>query len=110
MIKIPNVKDKVFGVFGLGATGLSVCEALIASGAQVHTWDEHAPARKKTVNTEYLSEHPKKWPWENLEALVISPGVPLTHPKPHAIVRKAQAMNLPVIGDTELFRASRQRA
>jgi len=35
--------------------------------------------------------------------VVASPGVPLTHPKPHAIVRKARAEKIPVLGDTELF-------
>lgn len=103
MIKIPDIKDKVFGVFGLGATGISVCEALIASGAQAHSWDENREARKKTANTEYLSEHPKKWPWARMAGVIVSPGVPLTHPKPHAIVRKARASNIPVFGDTELF-------
>ena len=38
-----------------------------------------------------------------MAAVVVSPGVPLTHPKPHAIVRKARVENIPVIGDVELF-------
>ncbi|MEM9495640.1 MAG: UDP-N-acetylmuramoyl-L-alanine--D-glutamate ligase [Pseudomonadota bacterium] len=103
MIEIPDVNGAAIGVFGLGVTGLATCEALIASGAEIYSWDENTEARKKTRNTEYLSEHPKKWPWERLAAVVVSPGVPLTHPKPHAIVRKARAENIPVIGDTELF-------
>ena len=103
MIKIPDVKDKAVGVFGLGVSGLATAEALVASGARVYSWDENSDARAKTKNTEYLSEHPKKWPWADMTAVVVSPGVPLTHPKPHAIVRKARTENVPVIGDSELF-------
>lgn len=103
MIVIPGFKNKSVGVFGLGVSGLATCEALVASGARVFTWDESARAREKTTGTEYLSEHPKNWPWQELASVVVSPGVPLTHPKPHAIVRKAKAENIPVYGDTELF-------
>lgn len=103
MILIPDVKRKKIGVFGLGLSGVSTCEALAASGAQVFSFDENRQARDKVADTEYRCEHPKDWPWGELEAVIVSPGVPLTHPKPHAIVRKARMEKVPVIGDTELF-------
>ena len=103
MILIPDAKKKSYGVFGLGVSGIATCEALVASGASVYSFDENAEAREKTSDTEYRCEHPKAWPWKELAAIIVSPGVPLTHPKPHAIVRKARAENIPVIGDTELF-------
>ena len=103
MIQIPQMAKKKVGVFGLGATGISAAEALVASGAQVFTFDENAGAREKTSNTEYLAEHPKQWPWAELSALVLSPGVPLTHPKPHAMVKKAHSEGVEVVGDVELF-------
>ncbi|HXI87403.1 MAG TPA: UDP-N-acetylmuramoyl-L-alanine--D-glutamate ligase [Parvularculaceae bacterium] len=103
MILVPKVEKKKIGVFGLGATGIAAAEALVASGADVFTWDESPSAREKTANTEFRAEHPKEWPWKELASLVLSPGVPLTHPKPHAIVRKAYAENIEVIGDIELF-------
>jgi UDP-N-acetylmuramoylalanine--D-glutamate ligase len=34
---------------------------------------------------------------------VLSPGVPLTHPGPHWTVKKAKAVGVEVIGDTEVF-------
>ncbi|NWG71771.1 MAG: UDP-N-acetylmuramoyl-L-alanine--D-glutamate ligase [Parvularculaceae bacterium] len=103
MITIPRMAKKKIGVFGLGATGISAAEALVASGAQVFTFDESQTARDKTANTEYRAEHPKQWPWAELSALVLSPGVPLTHPKPHSMVRKAQSEGVEIIGDIELF-------
>jgi UDP-N-acetylmuramoylalanine--D-glutamate ligase len=103
MILVPNVKNKPIGVFGLGVSGLAACEALVASGAHVFAWDEDAAGREKAADTEYRAEHPKRWPWKDLVAVVVSPGVPLTHPKPHAIVRKSHMEKTPVIGDFELF-------
>jgi UDP-N-acetylmuramoylalanine--D-glutamate ligase len=38
-----------------------------------------------------------------LAALVLSPGVPLTHPEPHWTVKKAREAGIEVIGDTEVF-------
>lgn len=103
MILIPDVKRKSIGVFGLGVSGIATCEALAASGARVFSFDENRQARDKTAQTEYRCEHPKNWPWKEMEAVIVSPGVPLTHPKPHAIVRKARMEKVPVMGDTELF-------
>ena len=103
MILVPDMKGKSIAVFGLGVSGLATCEALAASGASVYSFDEKLEAREKTKNTEYRAEHPKDWPWSELSALVVSPGVPLTHPKPHPIVKKARLEKVPVIGDTELF-------
>ncbi len=103
MILIPDVKRKKYGVFGLGVSGVATCEALAASGAQVFSFDENRQARDKVADTEYRCEHPKNWPWKELDAVIVSPGIPLTHPKPHAIVRKAKMEKVEVIGDTELF-------
>jgi UDP-N-acetylmuramoylalanine--D-glutamate ligase len=45
----------------------------------------------------------REWPWENIAALLLSPGVPLTHPAPHGVVEHANRAKVPVIGDVELF-------
>ena len=102
-MKILGMEGKSFGVFGLGKTGLTSAEALVSSGAEVYSYDENEQAREKTANTPYLAEHPTSWPWQNLNALVLSPGVPLTHPKPHAVVRKAREVGVEIIGDIEIF-------
>ena len=41
--------------------------------------------------------------FNSIDCLVLSPGVPLTHPEPHWSVRKARAAGVEVIGDTEAF-------
>ena len=50
-----------------------------------------------------------RWPtcaradWSAFAALLLSPGVPLTHPAPHWTVQRAQAAGVEIIGDVELF-------
>ena len=46
--------------------------------------------------------------WSKVAALVLAPGVPLTHPKPHWTVELARNAGAAVIGDIELF--CRERA
>lgn len=103
MILSPGIEKKKIGVYGLGATGLATCEALSASGAEVYSWDDKEEARAKTANTRYAAEHPKSWPWDDMRSLALSPGVPLTHPAPHPIVKKAHQAGVEVIGDIEFF-------
>ncbi len=49
--------------------------------------------------------------WSRIAALVLAPGIPLTHPQPHWVVKLAQAAGVEIIGDIELFcRERRVRA
>ena len=43
------------------------------------------------------------------DSLVLAPGVPLTHPKPHWTVDLARAAGVEIIGDIELFCRERRR-
>lgn len=100
MIQVPGVKDSKIAVFGLGVTGSAAVASLSASGADVYAWDDNAAARKAAPDA--LVE-PAAWPWAALSMLVLSPGIPLTHPAPHAIVRRARDAGVDIVGDVELF-------
>ena len=41
--------------------------------------------------------------WQTFVALILSPGIPFRFPEPHRLVRMAQLVGVPVIGDMELF-------
>jgi UDP-N-acetylmuramoylalanine--D-glutamate ligase len=41
--------------------------------------------------------------WTGVGALILAPGVPLTHPEPHWAVRLAKSHGVEIIGDVELF-------
>src|SRR5207244_6019435 len=47
--------------------------------------------------------------WSKIAALVLTPGVPLTHPAPHWSAGLARAAAVEVIGDIELFCRERRR-
>jgi len=90
-------------VFGLGITGISTTAALRAGGAAVVAWDDGAEAREKAAAQGAELAPPDTLDWASIDALVLSPGVPLTHPRPHPVVALAGSHGVPVIGDTELF-------
>lgn len=104
MILLPHMKGKTVAVLGLGRTGLSTVRSLTASGARVLAWDDSEPARARlTQETNLGATPPVEWQWPLIAALVLSPGIPFTHPEPHELVREAQAANVPVFSDIELF-------
>ncbi|HYM30558.1 MAG TPA: UDP-N-acetylmuramoyl-L-alanine--D-glutamate ligase [Candidatus Cybelea sp.] len=101
MIPVPQFKNRTVAVFGLARSGLAAIKALAAGGARVRAWDD-AAMRRETVRGAELVDLAKA-DWRGTAALVLSPGVPLTHPKPHPVVTSAKSARVPVIGDVELF-------
>jgi UDP-N-acetylmuramoylalanine--D-glutamate ligase len=102
MIPVRGFERKRVAVFGLARSGLSAARALQAGGAEVVVWDDRPETRLKASETFALYDLATQ-SWEGLAALVLSPGVPLTHPEPHWTVRKAQAAGVEIVGDLELF-------
>jgi len=103
MIPVTHCASQQLAVFGLGVSGLATVRALIAGGAQVIAWDDNAGARDNAAAAGATATPPDSWDWSHLHALVLSPGVPLTHPTPHPIVARAHIEGVEIIGDTELF-------
>ena len=91
---------KTYGVYGLARTGRSVVNALTASGATVHAWDDGEAARAAWVG-DLTDLH--AFDLSSLDALVVSPGVPHSAP----LFVAATAAGIPVIGDIELFAQAR---
>lgn len=103
MIPITCLSGKRVALFGLGGSGLSTAKALAAGGAHVVCWDD-AEARTQTAKDAGLSVADlRNEDWSGFSALVLAPGVPLTHPAPHWTVEKARAAGVEIIGDIELF-------
>ncbi len=109
MIPVTVCADRNIAVFGLGLSGIAAARALAHGGANVLAWDDNEAARAKAHQPGVLIGPPENWDWPALDALVLSPGVPLTHPKPHAIVERARAAGVEIIGDTELFCREREQ-
>ena len=106
MIVLSQYKNQKIGVFGLGKAGDATIEALIAGGASVYAWDDNETSCKRTAEKfsgKIVVEAFAKWPWSEIKTLVLSPGVPLTHPTPHAVVEMAEQNACEIIGDIELL-------
>lgn len=105
---------KRFGVFGLARTGRSVVDALAASGAEVWAWDDGEAARATLVQGRRPALDGAEGAvalvdlaaadLAGLNALVVSPGVPLNR---HPLAGRARTTGVRVIGDTELFAQAR---
>ncbi len=103
MIDLSYLREHPVAVLGLGRTGLTAAIALYKSGVQVWAWDD-APAQVEAareagidvtdLNTADLS---------GIEYLVLSPGIPHTHPAPHPIVTRAREAGLTIVSDIDLL-------
>jgi UDP-N-acetylmuramoylalanine--D-glutamate ligase len=103
MIPVPGFEGRRIAVFGLGRSGLTAARALKAGGALPVLWDDSVSSRMQAEAEGFAVEDLTTADWSGFAALVLSPGAPLTHPKPHWTVEKAKAAGVPVIGDIELF-------
>lgn len=103
MIPITEYKGRDVAVFGLARTGLAAARALTAGGARVHAWDDNDLARAAAETEGVPVSDINARDWRSFSALVLSPGVPLTFPEPHRVVTLAEAVGVPIVGDTELF-------
>jgi UDP-N-acetylmuramoylalanine--D-glutamate ligase len=96
-------EHKTVAVFGLGRTGLSAAKSLMAGGAQVVAWDDNEANREAAIKEGVDCQDLTRRDWADIAALILSPGIAHTHPEPHHVVELARAVDVPIIGDTELF-------
>lgn len=100
-------KNKKFGVFGLGLSGIATMKYLARKGVDFIACDD---------NHKSISEISKKYPefadkiydldsesWSRIDYLILSPGIPLTFPAPHKVVEMAHEANAKIICDIELL-------
>ena len=103
MIPVRGFEGRKVAVFGLARTGLTAARALMLGGAHVAVWDERPESRAGAEAEGLPLVDLAKADWSQFAALMLSPGVPLTHPKPHWTVEKAKAAGVEILGDIELF-------
>jgi UDP-N-acetylmuramoylalanine--D-glutamate ligase len=110
MTPVTTFAGRRVAVLGLGLSGLASCRALAAGGAEVAAWDDGAAGRQAAAAAGIACEDLSVADWSRLAALVLAPGVPLTHPEPHWTVAKAEAAGVEIIGDIELYCRERARS
>ena len=101
MIALPTYSGET-AIFGLGRSGLAAVAALCAAGNRVVAWDDTEAPRAKAAelgaDIRDLTQD-----FGAAERLIVSPGVPLTHPEPHGVIVAARAANAEIWGDMDLF-------
>ena len=108
MIPVTTFAGKKVAVFGLGSSGLLSARALAAGGAEVIAFDDDGKKLAEAQAAGFKTQDLHEIDWRTIAALVLAPGVPLTHPAPHWSVALARKAQVEVIGDIELF--CRERA
>lgn len=103
MIPVPGFEGRRVAVFGLGRSGITAARALKAGGAEPILWDDGVSGRMQAQAEGFAVEDLTVADWSEFAALVLSPGAPLTHPRPHWTVDKARDAGVEIVGDLELF-------
>jgi UDP-N-acetylmuramoylalanine--D-glutamate ligase len=111
MIPITSFAGKKVAVFGLRASGVASASALLAGGADVVGFDDEPDKIAEAAAAGIPTADLRHIDWSRISALLLAPGVPLTHPAPHWVVGLARNAAVEVIGDIELYcRERRKRA
>jgi UDP-N-acetylmuramoylalanine--D-glutamate ligase len=95
-----NMTGKTIGVLGLGRSGLAAVEALVAAGAHVLLADDHHVPDTIPVPAQLVEW--AKWPWAQLDLMVISPGIPHDHPAPHRAAALATQHDVMIVSEIEI--------
>jgi len=103
VIPVTTFAGKCVALFGLGGSGIVTAKALMAGAADVVAFDDNPASVEKASNEGIQTANLRQIDWSGIEALVLAPGVPLTHPQPHWTVDLAKRAGAEIIGDIELF-------
>jgi UDP-N-acetylmuramoylalanine--D-glutamate ligase len=103
MIDLSRYRGQTVAVMGLGKSGLATARALHAAGAQVIAWDDETARREAARRQDIPVGDLTQAPWQDIDLLVLSPGIPHSHPAPHPIAVQARKAGRPIVGDIELL-------
>jgi UDP-N-acetylmuramoylalanine--D-glutamate ligase len=103
-VELYHLSGTTIAVFGLARSGLATVRAALAGGAtRVVAWDDNNDARASAAALGAQILPIDKWPLTAIKSLILSPGVPLTHPQPHPVVDLASDAGIEIISDIELL-------
>ena len=103
MIVAHSFKGQTIAIFGLGRTGLSAAKSLQKGGAKVLAWDDNETSRVAAVTKGVAISDLRSANWNQIDALLLSPGIPHDQPKAHWSAEKAKAAGVRIICDIEIF-------
>src|SRR6185437_1970148 len=110
MIDVTSFRQQRVAVMGLARSGLGAAEALRRGGADVLAWDDSAEKRAEASMRGVPVVDLASADLANVAALVLSPGIPSTFPKPHPVAARARTAGIEIICDIELLARSQRDA
>ena len=69
---------KNVAILGLGVSGIAANNSLVKAGSKVYAYDDMYKI-KKFKNCKITP--PSEWPWENLDEIIVSPGINVSKKK-----------------------------
>lgn len=104
MISLESLGSRIFYVVGLARSGVATLKILKTSKVPCYAWDDDPHNREQVSSSLEVSlKPPDEILWAEIEALVLSPGVPHTYPRPHRAALLAKQHNIPIICDIDLL-------
>ncbi len=96
----PFVGQRI-AVMGLGKAGFAAALRLRDWGAEVTAWDDQPDCRARAEAAGLTLRDPAQD--FAADALLLSPGIPHTHPSPHPAAEAARAAGAPILADVEFL-------
>jgi len=103
VIDLAPLRGSRFAVLGLARSGLATMKALDAARLPAVAWDDNAKRREEAAAAGIATVEPRQWDWNAIDLVVMSPGIPLTHPEPHPVARSALRHRKPIVCDIDLL-------
>ncbi|MGE4529505.1 MAG: UDP-N-acetylmuramoyl-L-alanine--D-glutamate ligase, partial [Rhodospirillaceae bacterium] len=101
MIPLGAFQGQTFVIAGLGKSGRGALAALTAAGAKAFAWDDDAESRARAG--EHALPAIDAIDWTGVDAVIWSPGIAHTLPKPHPMATAARAAGVPLVCDVDLL-------
>ncbi len=104
MIPVRGMSGARVAVLGLGRSGVSAARALEVGGADALCWDDSGEARARAkAEGLTLYDLAKREAWDDVDRLIVSPGIPHLYPEPNPLIAAAMKAGVPVDNDIGLF-------
>jgi UDP-N-acetylmuramoylalanine--D-glutamate ligase len=103
VIEVAAFANQPVAVLGLARSGLTSAVALKAGGAEVLAWDDFEAGRTAAAAKGLALTELQGRDWTKIAALVLSPGIPHTFPKPHPVAAQAIAAGCAIVCDIDLL-------
>ena len=103
MTNLQNYKNKNVGILGLGKSGIATFNYLKALQANIYLWDDYP----SEIYQDYMVK-PNDPKWQEIDELIISPGIAHKFPKPHELIANLNP-KCKIFCDIELFAKSMQK-